>query len=88
MTDQPDTLTLTVELAPDQIQLLANRVADLLRDGREDGFLDVDGAAAYLACSKRSIYHLVERGRIRARRLRGRLLFDPRELREDVERGE
>jgi hypothetical protein len=32
------------------------------------------------------VYHLVQRGRIRAHRLGGRLLFDPAELRADVER--
>lgn len=59
----------------------------ILGAGRDDCFLDVDGAAVFLGgCSKTSIYHQVERGRIRAHRLGGRLLFDPVELREDVER--
>ena len=82
-------LTLAVTLGADQLAVFANRVEELLRAGRDDGFLDVDGAARYLGgCSKKSIYHLVERGRIRAHRVGGRLLFDPAELRQDVERGE
>jgi len=80
---------LAVELAPNQLELLAERVAELLQRGRSDGFLDVDGAAAYLGgVSRKSVYHMVERRRIRSRRVGGRLLFDPRELREDVERNE
>jgi hypothetical protein len=81
-----ETLTVTVELAPDQLELLANRVAEILIAGRDDGFLDVDAAARFLGgCSHKAVYHLVERGQIRAHRLAGRLLFDPTELRQDVE---
>ncbi len=88
MTDpsRQDGIVLAVEIAPDQLELLAQRVAELLHDDRDQGFLDADGAAAYLGTTKRALYHLVERRRIHSRRFHGRLLFDPRELREDVER--
>jgi excisionase family DNA binding protein len=77
---------LAVTLTADQLAVLANHVADLLRDSRDNGFLDVDAAASYLGgCSRTAVYHLVERGRIRAHRLGGRLLFDPAELRQDME---
>lgn len=80
-------LLLAVEQA--SLHAIAEHVADLIEKRRDDGFLDVDGAAAFLGGStKKRIYHLVERGRIRAHKVGGRLLFDPAELREDVERGE
>lgn len=82
-------LSLGVTLAPEQFEALAQRVAERLQEGRDDGFLDVDGAARFLGGrSEKAVYHLVERGRIRAHRVGGRLLFDPAELRADVERGE
>ena len=71
------------------VEVLAGRVAALLDEPHDDGFLDIDGAAEFLGgCSRKRIYHLVERRRISAHRVGGRLLFDPRELRADVERGE
>jgi excisionase family DNA binding protein len=79
-------VALTILLPRDQLETLALRVADLLGDRRDDGFLDVDGAAGFLSTTRKAIYHLVERRRIRSHRLGGRLLFDPAELREDVER--
>jgi excisionase family DNA binding protein len=83
------TLALWLELTPDQLELLAHRVAERLDHGRDHGFLAVDGAAAYLGgISRKAVYHMVERRRIRSRRIGGRLLFDPCELREDVERNE
>jgi excisionase family DNA binding protein len=80
-------IALTVLLPRDQLEAVARRVADLLEAGRDDGFLDVDGAAAFLSATRKAVYHLVERRQIRVHRLGGRLLFDPAELREDVERG-
>jgi hypothetical protein len=81
-------LTLAVTLPPEHLEALARRVAELIEDGRDDGFLDVDGAAEFLGrSSPKAIYHLVERRRVRAHRVGGRLLFDPAELRADVERG-
>jgi excisionase family DNA binding protein len=80
-------LVLIVSLAPDQVELLAGRVNELIREGRDDGFLDVPGAARYLSTTAKAIYHLVERRQLPHHRAGGRLLFDPRELRAWVERG-
>ena len=79
-------LQLTVTLPPDQLDALAAQVAQLLADGRDDGFLDVAGAAAYLSTTPKAIYHQVERGRLPHHRAGGRLLFDRAELRAWVER--
>jgi excisionase family DNA binding protein len=82
-------LALVVELGPEQFEALARRVAERIVEGRDDGFLDVDGACAFLGgCSRKRIYALVERRRIRSHKVGGRLLFDPAKLRADVERGE
>jgi excisionase family DNA binding protein len=79
---------LTVMLVPEQFEALAGLVADVLEERRDDGYLDVDGAAEFLGgCSRKAVYHLVERGKVHAHRLGGRLLFDPAELRADAERG-
>ena len=85
--DAQDGLALTVTLAPEQLDTLAAHVADLLRAGRDDGFLDVAGAAAYLSTTPKAIYHQVERGKLPYHRAGGRLLFDRAELRAWVERG-
>jgi excisionase family DNA binding protein len=84
---QPDQLTLTVVLPPEQLDGLVRRVAGLIRAGRDDGFLDIDGAARYLSTTAKSIYHLVERRQLPHHRAGGRLLFDPAQLRAWVERG-
>jgi excisionase family DNA binding protein len=75
---------------PDQfIEYVAQRAAELLDEARDDGFLDVAGAAEFLGgCTPKAVYHLVARGRIRVHRVGGRLLFNRAELRADVERGE
>ena len=81
-----DGLAVSVELNRAQLELLAHRVAELVEERRDHGFLDVDGAACFLGgISRKAVYHLVERRRIRFRRFGGRLLFDPAELRQDVE---
>jgi excisionase family DNA binding protein len=80
-------IALTVVLPPDQLEAFAQRVADLLRQGRDDGFLDVRGAAVYLSTTPKGVYHLVERRRLPHDRAGGRLLFDRAELRAWVERG-
>ena len=87
------TTNTTTEQVPDAlnglVEVLARRVTAVLEETRDDGFLNVDGAAEFLGgCSRKAVYHLVERGRIRAHRVGGRLLFSPRELRADVERGD
>jgi excisionase family DNA binding protein len=78
-------LALSVTLSPAQLDLLAERVAERLRRGRDDGFIEVAGAAAFLGLSRKAIYRLVERRRLPHRRAGGRLLFDRAELRRWVE---
>lgn len=76
----------TVELAvpPELVEAVALRVAELLTDrlpaAHADGYLDVDGAAAYLACPRSRIYDLVQLGRIAPRRDGRRLLFTRSDL--------
>lgn len=77
-----------LEMLLDELaERVARSVADLLREGRDDGFLDVLGAAEYLSTTPKAVYHLVERGRLPHRRAGGRLLFGRAELRGWVERG-
>jgi excisionase family DNA binding protein len=80
-------LALSVVLPPEQFEALAVRVAELISDGRDDGFLDVPGAAEYLCTTPKAVYHLVERQRVPHHRAGGRLLFDRADLRAWVERG-
>ena len=80
-------VALTVAIPPAQFEALARRVAAFIEDGRDDGFLDVAGAAEYLATTPKAIYRLVERETIPFRRAGGRLLFDRRELRAHAEGG-
>jgi excisionase family DNA binding protein len=79
-------IALGVVLPPDQFEALAQRVAAVLAEGRDDGFLDVPGAAEYLSTTPKAIYRLVERRRLPHHRAGGRLLFDRAELRAYVER--
>ena len=78
----------TVVLSPEQFEALAQRVADLLQEGGDDGFTNVDGAAGFLATTPKAIYHLVERQKLPHHRKGGRLLFDWAELRAWVELGD
>ena len=83
-----DTLTLAVVLSPEQEAALVQRVAERLREERDDGFIDAKAAGRYLGgISEKAVYQLAQRERVRSHRLGGRVLFDPKELREDVERG-
>jgi excisionase family DNA binding protein len=77
------TLTLTSE----QEDALIQRVSERLEESRDDGFLDVPGAAQYLSTTAKAIYALVERQQLPHNRAGGRLLFDRAELRAWVERG-
>ncbi|MHB8642839.1 MAG: helix-turn-helix domain-containing protein [Gaiellaceae bacterium] len=87
MTPADDTaFALSIVVPPSQFEALAWRVAGLLREGRDDGFLDVKGAAEYLSTTPKAVYHLVERGRFPHHRAGGRLLFDRAALRAWVER--
>ena len=80
---EPFTLTLTSE----QEDALIERVSERLQESRDDGFLDVPGAAEYLSTTAKAIYALVERHKLPHNRAGGRLLFDRADLRAWVERG-
>lgn len=61
---------------------LAAQLATLIEPATQEGFLDVDGAAAYLSSTPAAIRSLVKSRRIPVHRTPvGRLLFDRDELR-------
>jgi excisionase family DNA binding protein len=64
---------------PDElVEALAGRVADLLAERlphRPEPWLDVDGAADYLACKPHRVYDLKAEGRLRFAKDGTRLLF-------------
>mgnify|MGYP001413599488 CR=1 FL=1 len=71
----------------DIVEAIAQRTAQLLADRDAapglrppDGYLDVDAAAAYLACPRSRIYDLVSLGRLRPHRDGRRLLFTRADL--------
>jgi excisionase family DNA binding protein len=81
---------------PDElVERIAQRAAELLTDGAAmspvgdtaDGYLDVAGAADFLACKPARIYALVSAKRIPHHRDGSRLLFDRAELRAYVAAG-
>jgi excisionase family DNA binding protein len=77
---------LALELPPVLVEAVAQRAAEIVAE-QNGGFLDVRGAAQFLGgCSTKRIYNLVERGELPHHRAGGRLLFDPQELREWVDR--
>jgi excisionase family DNA binding protein len=80
---EPFTLTLT----SGQEDALVQRVLERLQESRDEGFLDVAGAAQYLSTTAKAIYALVERQKLPHNRAGGRLLFDRAELRAWVESG-
>jgi excisionase family DNA binding protein len=81
---------LSIELPPELVDAIAERVLELIADRRQpadDGFLDVAGAADFLACPTSRIYALVSARRIPHHRDGSRLLFDKAELRAYVHSG-
>jgi excisionase family DNA binding protein len=80
-------LALTITLPADEFEALALRVAELLDERHDDGFVDVDGAAEFLGLTRKAVYRLVERHQLPHHRAGGRLLFDRQELRAWVEAG-
>jgi excisionase family DNA binding protein len=78
-------LALEVEIPPDQLEALARRVADVLEEDRDEGFLSAAGAAEYLGLSRKAVYALVERGNLPCHKPAGRLLFARAELKAWVE---
>lgn len=84
-------VTVGLDLPPEFVRAVAEEVAAILRDEApttaDDGYLDVAGAAAFLACGTSRIYSLVSAGRIPVHRDGSRLLFDRGELRAYVAAG-
>lgn len=82
-------LTFAIALSPEHEEALVQRVAERLQEGRDEGFLDAKAAGEFLGgISPKAVYALRERGRIRGHHIGGRVLFDPKQLRQDVERGQ
>jgi excisionase family DNA binding protein len=83
----PAAVTLTLD--PAALEALARRAAEIVREGMEgrQGFLDVAGAAEFLACKPDRIYALTSSNRIPHHKDGSRLLFDRDELREYVRNG-
>jgi excisionase family DNA binding protein len=80
----------SIPLPPELVETVAERAAELVAErqaDRDEGYLDVKGAAKFLSCGVHRIYAMTSAGRIPFEREGGRLLFDPRELREWVRRG-
>jgi excisionase family DNA binding protein len=79
----------TFDVGPDALEALARRAAQLVKEGMADrgGYIDVKGAAEFLACKPDRIYALVSAKRIPHHRDGSRLLFDRGELREYVRAG-
>jgi len=75
----------TLAVPPELVEQIAQRAAELLAEQAPAagpvGFLDVDGAAEFLACPKSRVYALVSADRLPHHRDGSRLLFDPGELR-------
>ncbi len=84
-------LAIPLEITDELLDVLAERVAARLADRTPEdtqaGFLDVPGAAQFLACPTSRIYSLVSAGRLPVHRDGSRLLFDPQELRTYVNQG-
>ncbi len=79
---------ITVGIPDELIDAVAERVLERLEHTAEpEGFLDVDGAAAFLACPTSRIYALTSAGRLPVHRDGSRLLFDRSELRDYVNAG-
>lgn len=73
-------ITVTIALSADQIEALAERVADILAKDRAQNatrecWLTVDQAADYLGCRRQRIYNLVSQRRLRHRKDGSRVLF-------------
>lgn len=83
---------LRLDIGEEVVEQIARRAVELLAEAEksadaDQGFLDVGGAAEFLACPKSRIYSLVSVGRLPHYRDGSRLLFDRAELREYVRRG-
>ena len=80
-------LTLPDELLDTLVQRVLERLNTAATTPADDGYLDVIGAAEFLACPTSRIYALVSAKRIPVHRDGSRLLFDRGELRDYVRAG-
>mgnify|MGYP000156123504 CR=1 FL=1 len=66
----------SVSLSDADVKRIAEALCDAEgRQAEAEPWYDVDGAAAYLACSRKRIYDLVSEGRLRVGRDGRRLVF-------------
>jgi len=83
--------TLSVDLPDELVEQIAQRAAAILADREPSaaslGYLDVAGAAGYLACPVSRVYALTSAGRLPVHRDGSRLLFDRAELRDYIDHG-
>jgi excisionase family DNA binding protein len=82
--------TVTLGLPEELLETIAQRAAVILAaqaPSADQGYLDVTGAADFLACPPSRIYALVSARRIPHHRDGSRLLFDRQELRDYVSGG-
>jgi len=84
------TQALAITLPDELVEAIAARAAELLATRATEepaGYLDVAGAADFLACPTSRVYALVSAKRIPHHRDGSRLLFDRAELRDFVNNG-
>ena len=90
-TGRREVADLSLNVADEIVERIAERAADLVAERKvetvADGYLDLAGAADFLACPRSRIYSLVSAKRIPHHRDGSRLLFDRQELREYVHNG-
>lgn len=77
---KPSNLAAVIELPPELVELVAQRVAEIIDEraaqtASSAGWLDSAGAAVYLDCSRDRIHDLVSLGKLSPRRDGRRLLF-------------
>ncbi len=78
------------DLPDELLELIAQRAAAIVAAGTttgDAGYLDVAGAAEFLACPVSRVYALTSAGRLPVHRDGSRLLFDRAELRAYVDAG-
>jgi excisionase family DNA binding protein len=74
-----------VALSPNELQEIARRVADLLHEERDDGYLNATQAAEFLGLSRQALYARVGRAQIPHKRKGKRVFFNRAELRAYME---
>jgi hypothetical protein len=79
---EPAAFTVTLALTDEQLDVLADLVAERIRPAPRDGspWLDTKSAASYIAAKPARIHDLVALGKLTPRRDGRRLLFARRDL--------